>query len=79
MLLEAYTCSNHTVPPSVQLFVLCISPIFFEIGIPNWVCGCILGWRSVAYNFQVTVTLTLTPDLVFRTIMSRVYLLDYLK
>ena len=35
-----------------------ISPIFFEVGIPNLVCGCILGWRSVAYHFRVTVTLT---------------------
>ena len=29
-----------------------------EIGIPNLVCGCIFGWRSVAYQFLVTVTLT---------------------
>ena len=28
---------------SVPLRVLCISPIFFEVGIPNLVCGCILG------------------------------------
>ena len=32
-----------------------ISPIIFEIGIPNLVCGYILGWRSVAYHFRVTV------------------------
>ena len=25
-----------------------ISFIFFEVGIPDLVCGCILGWRSVA-------------------------------
>ena len=60
---EAY--SYHTVRPSVPLRVWCISPIFFEVGIPNLVCGCILGWRSVAYHFRVTVTLTLTSDLVF--------------
>ena len=54
-----------SVRPSVPLCVRCISPIFFEVGIPNLVCGCILGWRSVAYHFQVTVTLTLTSDLVF--------------
>ena len=42
-----------------------ISPIFFEVGIPNLVCGYILGWRSVAYHFWVTVTLTLTSDLFF--------------
>ena len=55
----------RTVRPSVPLHVPCISPIFFEVGIPNLVCGCILGWRSVAYRFGVAVTLTLTSDLVF--------------
>ena len=54
-----------------------ISPIFFEVGIPNLVCGCILGWRSVAYHFWVTVTLT--SDLVFRIIVSKAYLLYYLR
>ena len=53
------------VRPPVPLHVRCISPIFFEVGIPNLVCGCILGWRSVAYHFWVTVTLTLASDLVF--------------
>ena len=42
----------------------CISPIFFEIGIPNLVCKCILGCLSVINNFWVTVTLT--SDLVFK-------------
>ena len=63
---EAY--SNCTVRPSVRpsrFRVRSISPIFFEVGIPNLVCGCILGWQSVAYNSRVTVTLTLTYDLVF--------------
>ena len=60
---EAY--SNHTVRPSVPLRVRCISPIFFEVGIPNLVCRCILGLQSVAYHFWVTVTLTLFSDLVF--------------
>ena len=64
---------------SVPLCVRCISPIFFEVGIPNLMCGCILGWRSVAYHFLVTVTLTLTSDLVFRIIMSGAYLLYYLR
>ena len=54
-----------SVRPSVPFPVRCISPIFFEVGIPNLVCGCILGWRSVPYHFRVTVTLTLTSDLVF--------------
>ena len=61
------------------LRVRCISPIFFEVGIPNLMCGCILGWRSVAYHFRVTVTLTLTSDLVFRIIVSGAYLLYHLR
>ena len=88
---EAY--SNRTVRPSVsqsvrqsvrpsvrpsRFRVRSISPIFFELGIPNLVCGYILGWRSVAYHFRVTVTLTLTSDLVFIIIMSGAYLLYYL-
>ena len=68
-----------SVCPSIRLRVRCISPIFFEVGIPNLICGCILGWRSVAYHFQVTVTLTLTSDLVFRIFVSGAYLLYYLR
>ena len=34
-------CSRH---------VQTISPILFEVGIPNLMCGCILGWRSVTYH-----------------------------
>ena len=64
-----------SVCPSVPLRVRCISPIFFEVGIPNLMCGCILGCRSVAYHFRVTVTLTLISDLVFRIIVSGAYLL----
>ena len=56
-----------------------ISPIFFEVGIPNLVCRYILGWGSVAYHFWVTVTLTLTSDLDFRIIVSGAYLLYYLR
>ena len=77
---EAY--SNRTVHPSVcpsRFRVQSISPIFFEVGIPNLVCGYILGWRSVMYHFRVTVTLTLTSDLVFRIIVSGAYLLYYLR
>ena len=33
------------------------------VGIPNLACECIMGWRSVTFHFQVTVTLTF--DLVF--------------
>ena len=57
---EAY--SNLTVRPCPLCFRF-ISPLFFEVGIPNYVCG----WRSVVYHFRVTVTLT--SDLVFRTIV----------
>ena len=71
---EAY--SNRTVRPS-RFRVRSISPIFFEVEIPKLVCGYILGWQSVAYHFQVTVTLT--SDLVFRIIMSGAYLLYYLR
>ena len=41
-----------------------ISLLLFEIGIPNLVCECILGWLSVLYHLRVTVTLT--SDLLFR-------------
>ena len=71
-----------SVRPSVRpsrFRVRSISPIFFEVGIPNLVCGYILGWRSVAYHFRVTVTLTLTSDLVFRIIVSGAYLLNYMR
>ena len=82
--------SNRTVRPSVspsvspsvrpsvrpsRFRVRSISPIFFEVGIPNLVCGYILGWRSVMYHFRVTVTLTLTSELVFIIIVSGAYLL----
>ena len=41
----------------------CISPVYFEKGIPNLVFKCILGCLSVTNHFWVTVTLT--SDLVF--------------
>ena len=74
----SFYSNNNSVRPS-RFRVRCISPIFFEVGIPNLMCGCILGWRSVAYHFWVTVTLTLTSDLVFRIIVSGAYLLYYLR
>ena len=73
---------SPSVCPSVRpsrFRVRSISPIFFEVGIPNLVCGYTLGWRSVAYHFRVTVTLTLTSALVFRIIVSGAYLLYYLR
>ena len=35
--------------PSISLCVKCISPIFFEVGIPNLVCGCILGKQTLVF------------------------------
>ena len=67
---------HQSVHPS-RFCVWSISPIFFEVGIPNLMCGYILGWRSVTYHFPITVTLT--SDLVFRIIVSRAYLLYYLR
>ena len=43
-----------------------ISLVLFEIRIPNLVSGCIFGWWSVVCYLWVTVTLTLTSDLVYR-------------
>ena len=60
--------NNHV--PSISL-------ILFEIGIPNLVCGCILGWRSVAYHFQVTVIMT--SDQVFRIFVSGAFLSYHLR
>ena len=54
-----------------------ISLIFFEVGIPNFVCICILGWWSLTYYFLATVTLT--SDLVLIIIVSGAYLLYYLR
>ena len=46
-----------SVHPSVRLQVHCISPNLFKVGIPNMVCGCILGWQSVMLHSQVSETL----------------------
>ena len=54
-----------------------ISLILSKVGTPNFVGGCNFGWWSVTYHFGVT--LTLTSDLVCRTIVSRTYLLYYLR
>ena len=81
---EAYSkCFVHSsirpsVSPSVRSRPV-ISPIFFEVGIPNLVYGCILRLQSVSLHVQVTVALTLISDLVFRIIVSAAYLLYYLR
>ena len=72
-------CDLDLWPSFKNYCVWSISLIFFELGIPNLVCGCILGKRSVMYHFWVTVTLTLTSDLVFRIIVSGAYLLYFLR
>ena len=67
-----------------------ISLLLCEVGIPNLLrayildrntnlaCGWILGWRRVAYHFQVTVTLPLTSDLVFRIFVFSNWLYRFL-
>ena len=78
--LKIFLCLQRNCPsvsPSFLLCVRCISPIFFEVGIPNFVCGCIIGWRSAEYHFRVSETYT--SGLVFRIIVSGAYLLYYLR
>ena len=57
-------CNLELWPSFKNYSVQSLSLTFFEVGIPNLVCGYILGWRSVAYHFRVTVTLT--SDLVLK-------------
>ena len=47
--------------------------MLLELGIPNLLCGCILGWQSLVFQFLGQCDL----DLVSRIIMSRAYLLHY--
>ena len=44
--------------------------ILFELGIPNLVCGCILGWQSVMFC---------DLDLISTIIVSGAYLIYYLR
>ena len=72
-------CSVHVFELSIRPSLNCvrsISPILFEVGIPNSMCGYTLGSRSVAYYFQVTVILT--SGLSSRKIVSGAYLQCYL-
>ena len=43
---------------SKKKLVPSISPILYEIGIPNLVCGYTLGSQSFDFCFSVTMTLT---------------------
>ena len=71
----SYICDLDLWPSFKDYCARSISLIFFEVGIPNLVCECIMGWRSVTYHFQVTVSKT--SDLVFRIIVSRAYLISF--
>ena len=53
----------------LRIIVFGVYLIFFQLGIPNLVCICILGCRSVTYYFGVTVTLT--SDLVLKNNCGR--------
>ena len=76
---DEVSCTNYFVTVTLNLTSdlvsrkWCISPIFFEIGIPNLVCKCIFGCLNVTNHFCVIVTLT--SDLVLRIIVSGPYLL----
>ena len=59
------------VAPGVSHCVPSISPILFEVGIPDGMCGCFLGLWSVRYHFGVTVTLS--SGISSRIIMSGAY------
>ena len=77
---ECHIPFQVTLTSDLVLRIFCvrsISLIFFEVGIPNLVCICIMGWWSLAYYFRVTVTLT--SDLVLIIIVSGAYLLYYLR
>ena len=57
------------IPPSGSALFWLIKT---EYTVPNLVCGCNLGWQSVAYHFQVTVALI--SGLAFRISMFRAYI-----
>ena len=51
-------------PPFLTNYILSISLLLLEVGIPNVVCECILEWLIVPFHFPVTMNLT--SDLVSR-------------
>ena len=51
--------------------------LLLNVGIPNVLCGCNFGRHECHVPFRVT--LTLTTDLVCRVIVSRTYLIYYLR
>ena len=56
-----------------------ISLILFELGISNLVCGCILGWRSVAYHKSLWPWTWPLTQFLENCIESGAYLLYSLK
>ena len=42
--------------------------LLFELGIPNLVCGCILGWQSAMYQFGGDCDLDLFSRIIVRSI-----------
>ena len=70
-------CDLDLWPSFLKNHVQSISLISLKVGISNLMGGCNFGWRSVTYHFWVTFTLT--SDLVCRIIVSRTYLLYYLR
>ena len=66
---EAY--SNRTVPPSVPLRIRCISPTFFEVGIPNLIGVWMhLEMTECHVQFSCHCDPSLSSDLVLRIIVS---------
>ena len=55
-------CDLDLWPSFKNFFVQRKSLIFFEVGIPNLVCICILGWRSVINHFLGHCDLELWPS-----------------
>ena len=70
-------CDLDLWPSFLKHYVQSISLILLKVGIPNLMVGCNFGWRKCHIPFWVT--LTLTSDLVCRIIVSRTYLLYYLR
>ena len=64
---------------SFRIMVSCISPLLFDVGISNFVCGYTLLLLNVAYYSLVTVIFTLTSfvfkmctEHIFFTVLNRI-------
>ena len=55
--MSVHPCVHLSIHPSL-IRVRSISPILFEVGIPNLMCEHTLGSRGIAYYFWVTLILT---------------------